>query len=102
MTVFAEVAGIDMEFMFACGIDTVVTALAVVCDVLMFKFRRGPGGTDVMALFAIVMCGYMFIDFTPGGLSVVAAFAVMRDACVIHTRGNGKIGGQVAVVTIVV
>jgi len=92
MTVLAEIARIDMKFVFAGGIDAIVAALAVVDDVFVFKLRRCPGGSNVMALFAIVMCGHVFFDFAPGSLSIMTTYTIVCDAGVIHARGNGEIG----------
>lgn len=91
MTILTEIAGIDMELVFARSIDTVVAALAIVCDVFMFEFGWRPGGTNIVALFAIIVCRHVFVDLAPGGLAVVAAYAVVRDAGVIHAGGDGKI-----------
>jgi len=68
----------------------------------MFELSWRPGGTNVMALLAFIMCGHMFVDLATCGLAIMAAYAVVCDAGVIHACRDSKIGGQVTIITIVI
>ena len=74
MTVFANVAGLNMSWPFTGRIGTVVTAHAVARDIYVIKIRGQPACGRV-AIVAIVATGDVILVLTGRRITVVAGSA---------------------------
>lgn len=71
MTVFADVAGLNMRRIFANGVGAVVTAETVTSNIEVIEIRRNPAGARV-AVIAGVCAGDVCRILASGNRAIVA------------------------------